>query len=314
MTETLFIIWSVLAAAVILALLGLLAAGELDRRRRRSRDRILRTKYLHVVVLALMSGEKAMPRFPLFRRAGTRRLLVETVAGVVGATYGLDAAPLRRIVAEYGLDEWLLRRVRRSRGYRRARHLALLAQLPADPSVAARAVRYARSRNPYVRFQALLVQLVADPSTALRLMSGYPALFTGCEVAEIMTVLRRGMLPIAYAPLLESADRNLRRVGLEIVRQFGIEEAEDRLLRIVAGDEVPALCDEALYALCSMRRPLTHEAVVRRIAAMEPARRKTLLRYMAAEGYSPGALEALFDRRERPYYESLVLSYKRMLA
>lgn len=52
-----------------------------------------------------------------------------------------------------------------------------------------------------------------------------------------MAVLRRGMLPIAYEPLIGSPSRNLRIVGLNIVRQFGIEEAERLLLRIVSGDE-----------------------------------------------------------------------------
>ena len=38
-------------------------------------------------------------------------------------------------------------------------------------------------------------------------------------------MLRRGLLPIAYEPLVGSPNRNLRMVGLGIVRQFGIEEA-----------------------------------------------------------------------------------------
>lgn len=313
MTETLFIIWSAVAAAATAVLLGLLAAGAL-RRRRRSRDAVLRTRYLQVVMMSLMSREASVPRLPLIRRAGARRLLAQTVGGVVGATYGLDIVPLRRIVAEYGVDEWLLRRIRRVSGFRRARYLALLAQLPSDADVVSRIARFARSRNPYVRFHALLVRLVADPSTALRLMAEYPSPFTSWEVSEIMSVLRRGMLPIAYEPLLTAPERNLRCIGLGIVRQFGIEEAERHLLRIVARDAVPELGCEALYALCSMRRPLTPELVSARIAALEPFRRKSLLRYMAAEGYSPAALEKLFDRQERPYYESLVLSYKRTLA
>lgn len=314
MTATLFIIWSALAAFVTAVLLALLAAGELRMRRCRSRDAVLRTKYLHIVLLALASGECLPPHFPLLRLSGARRLLAENIAGIVGATYGLDAASLRRIVAETGLDAWLLRRVGRARGYRRARLLALLAQLPSDAAVQARIVRYLRSRNPYTRFYALMAQLVSDPSTALRLMAEYPAPFTACEVAEIMTVLRRGMLPIAYEPLLESPDRNLRRVGLAIVRQFGVEEAEEHLLHIVAGDPDAELVREALYTLCSMRRPLEEPEVRDRIRVLPPDRRKALLRYMAAEGYSPAELQRVFCEHEQPYYESLVKSYKRSLS
>ena len=159
-----------------------------------------------------------------------------------------------------------------------------------------------------------MVRLEADPSTALRLMAEYPEPFSACEVGEIMAVLRRGMLPIAYEPLIGSPSRNLRIVGLNIVRQFGIEEAERLLLRIVSGDEDPELVREALYTLCALRRPLTRRAVSGRLSAMPPAERKALLRYVVAEGYSLGPLRRLLDERERPYYESLVQTYKRSLA
>ena len=205
-------------------------------------------------------------------------------------------------------------RRQRSRGYRRARCLLLLSRLPVGAAAADCAARYAASRNRYVRFQSLMVRLAADPSTALRLMAEYPEPFSACEVGEIMAVLRRGMLPIAYEPLIGSPSRNLRIVGLNIVRQFGIEEAERLLLRIVSGDEDPELVREALYTLCALRRPLTRRAVSGRLSAMPPTERKALLRYVVAEGYSPGPLRRLLDERERPYYESLVQTYKRSLA
>ena len=107
MTETLFMIYSAAAAAVTLWLLGGMAVGRMRRRRRRGRDAVLQRKYLHIVMLALFSGGEEAPRFPLLRRAGARRLLIETVGRLVAATYGLDPAPLRRIVVQYGLDGWL---------------------------------------------------------------------------------------------------------------------------------------------------------------------------------------------------------------
>ena len=115
MTETLLMLYTMFAAAGTFALLSLLGAVELRARRQRSRDAALRAKYLRIVMLYLLAGEGPAPRFPMIRRAGARLLLVETVAGLAGVTYGLDAAPLRRIVAEYGLDAWLLRRTARAR-------------------------------------------------------------------------------------------------------------------------------------------------------------------------------------------------------
>lgn len=312
--ERLYIIYSAAAATTAAVLLAVWLAGSLRAGRRRSRDAVLRNRYLHIFMLALVAGDRKTPRFPMIRRSGARLLLAEALAGVVSATYGLDPEPLRRIVLANGLDRWLLRRIGRSQGYRRARYLLLLAALPVSDEVAAKSARYIHSRNRYVRFCTLMTRLAADPSTALRLMSAYADPFTAGEVAEIMTLLRRGMLPIAYEPLVESPNRNLRMVGLGIVRQFGIEEAEPHLLRIAEQDEVAEVGREALYTLCSLRRPLTRREVIGRIRAMEPAERKTLLRHMAQEGYSPAALRKLFDEEERPYYESLVKSYKRCLA
>ena len=299
MTETLFMIYSAAAAAVTLWLLGGMAVGRLRRRRRRGRDAVLQRKYLHIVMLALFSGGEEAPRFPLLRRAGARRLLIETVGRLVAATYGLDPAPLRRIVVQYGLDGWLLRRIRFAQGYRRARYLMLLSRLPAGDDIGAEAARYMRSRNRYVRFYALMTQY------------DYP--FSACEVSEIMAMLRRGLLPIAYEPLVGSPNRNLRMVGLGIVRQFGIEEAERLLLAMVAREREPELGREALYTLCSMRCSLRRREVAGRIASMSRAERKALMRYMAREGYAPAVLRRLFGDRERPYYESLIHSYKRSL-
>ncbi|MFQ9210528.1 MAG: hypothetical protein ACLR3T_02965 [Alistipes finegoldii] len=175
-------------------------------------------------------------------------------------------------------------------GYRRARYLMLLSRLPAGDGIGAEAARYMRSRNRYVRFYALMTQLAAEPATSLRRMAEYDYPFSACEVSEIMAMLRRGLLPIAYEPLVGSPNRNLRMVGLGIVRQFGIEEAERLLLAMVAREKVPELGREALYTLCSMRCSLRRREVAGRIASMSRAERKALMRYMAREGYAPAVL------------------------
>lgn len=305
------IVLTLCAATVAAALVLVHAAERLRLRRRAGRDAVLRTRYLQTVLHACVCGAGPM-RFPLLGRPGTRRILAETLAGLGSVTCGLDAGPLRQAVAGCGLDRWLLRRARRCGGYRRARALALLARLPLDAAVAEEVRRYLVSRNRCVRFQALCVQLAADPSSALRRMGEYGHPFSAAEVAGVLALLRRGLLPIAYGPLLTSPKRNLRRVGLGIVRLFGIEEAEAQLLYLT-GAEDAELGREALYALCSMRRSLGRREVAFRIARMTLPERRSLLRYLAHEGYAPGALLRLFDAGERPYYEALVQSYKRSL-
>lgn len=241
-------------------------------------------------------------------------LLAETLAEAAVHASGFDCEALRRVAERYDLEHYLLRRIRLSGGYRRARLLNLLSRLPLHPETALRTARYARSRNPYVRFQTLLVRLATDPAHAEESLAAYPTAFSACQVAELMALLRRGMLQVAYRPLVTSDVRNLRTLGLAIVRQFGLETAEEELLRIAANDPTHTLGREAVYALCAMQRPLDRSEVVRCIRSMNRAGRKALLRFMAAEGYAAGALRQLFDPREQPYYESLVQSYKCTLA
>ncbi len=312
MMRTALVIYSAVAAVVWVGLFVLLLYGRLRIRRSRCRDAVLRRRYLQIVVAALLSEEPETPRFPMIGRAGSRLLLVETVAGVAAAICGPGQEPLQRIVAANDLETWLRRRIRRSAGFRRARWLALLAALP-EPSVgeADRAVERAlHSRNRHLRFQALAVRLAADPSMALRRIATYTGGFSEGEVAGIIALLRRGMLPIAYEPLLHSECSNLRRIGIAIVRQFGVEEAEGHLLRIVGADPVPELACGALYALCALRRPLNRTEVVGRIAAMDVGKRRALMRRMAREGYAAGAIASLLDVPMRSYYDSLVQSYK----
>lgn len=47
-------------------------------------------------------------------------------------------------------------------------------------------------------------------------------------------MLRQNVQPVDYEPLILSPNRNLRMLGLSVVWRFGIEDAEEILLRIVA--------------------------------------------------------------------------------
>lgn len=312
MMESLFRLYSVLAAVVALCLLGAALCVRL-RRRRGPWYEALEQKYLRMVVQALMSGSCCTPEFPLIGRSMARLLLAEVISGVVISTYGLDTGLLRRIVAGCGLDASLLRRARFAQGYRRAYYLSLLASLPVGEPAVLAVRRFGRSRNRYVRFYSLMTQLSYDPAMSLRLISEYPTPLSAYEISEIMALLRRGVLPVAYGPLVSSENRNLRALGLAIVRQYGIEEAERQLLRIVGEDGASELGREALFILCSLRRPLARRAVIRRVERMNRVERRALLRHMACEGYAPDALPRFFNAEERPYYESLVSSYKRHL-
>lgn len=308
--KPLLVIYTLLAAAAVVGTLAAMLAQRIAARRRTQWSRTLGRQYLRLALTALLSESGRTPRFPRAESSGARLVLAETLSRIAASTYGSDTALLHRMAEENGVVNELHRRARRTRGYRRAYYLALLSRIAAcDGDTAA---RYRSDRNRSVRFYALLTDIACNPSSAVRLLEGHPERFTPFELSEIMSVLRRGMLPIAYEPLIASDRPNLQAVGLTIVRLFGIERAEPHLLRIVdAEEEAPAR--EALYALCSMRRPLFRREVVRLIGRMRPAERRALLRYMALEGYSAKSLELLFRRDEQPYFEAWVASYKRRL-
>lgn len=311
--RTVFVVYAVLVAAATLALLGLAAWRTIASRRGRQRDEPLRLKYLRIVVSWLVCGKGTLPAFPMIRHRWARRLLCETVARLTVSTYGLDQAPLRRIVEAHHLDELLLDRARRARGCGRARRLLQLSGLPLDPAFSQRLEPFSHSRRRCVRFYTLLARLACDPRDALGLIADFGDPFTALELSEVIALLRRGMLPIAYEPLLAASETNFRLLGMAIVRQFGIEEAEDQLLAIAGNPACGDLASEALYTLCALHRPMNRPQVRACLSRMTPEERKSLLRYMAHEGYAVHALKTLFRGEERPYFESLVDSYKRTI-
>ena len=79
-----------------------------------------REKYLNSVLWMLFSGTEECAHCPEAMSSRDRRLIAEDIADLVDSTYGLDPAPLRRIVERQRLDVFLLRRIRRNGGYRRA--------------------------------------------------------------------------------------------------------------------------------------------------------------------------------------------------
>lgn len=96
------------------------------------RDAERREKYLNSVLWMLFSGTEECAHCPEAMSSRDRRLIAEDIADLVDSTYGLDPAPLRRIVERQRLDVFLLRRIRRNGGYRRAYYLHLLSRMPVD--------------------------------------------------------------------------------------------------------------------------------------------------------------------------------------
>ena len=237
------------------------------------------------------------------------RLIAEDIADLVDSTYGLDPAPLRRIVERQRLDVFLLRRIRRNGGYRRAYYLHLLSRMPVDEKTVRAVERYTHSRNRYVRFCALSVQMMADMSALSSKIDAYSHRLSYFELSEVLRMLRQNVQPVDYEPLILSPNRNLRMLGLSVVWRFGIEDAEEILLRIVAENR-PEESVGAMYVLCTLHSVITRPEVEKFVGGMNPVQRRVLLRYIARQGYSANALQVFIPEEEKRYYVSLVDSYK----
>ena len=207
------------------------------------------------------------------------------------------------------LDVFLLRRIRLNGGYRRAYYLHLLSRIPAEETVVQAVERYTHSRNRYVRFGALSVLLMSDMSSLSARIDAYSHRLSYFELSEVLRMLRQNVQPIDYEPLILSPNRNLRMLGLSVVWRFGIEDAEEILLRMVAENR-PEEAVSAMYILCTLHSVINRPEVAKFVAQMNPVQRRVLLRYIARQGYSENALQVFIPEEEKRYYVSLVDSYE----
>lgn len=200
-------------------------------------------------------------------------------------------------------------RIRRNGGYRRAYYLHLLSRMPVDEKTVRAVERYTHSRNRYVRFCALSVQMMADMSALSSKIDAYSHRLSYFELSEVLRMLRQNVQPVDYEPLILSPNRNLRMLGLSVVWRFGIEDAEEILLRIVAENRSEESVG-AMYVLCTLHSVITRPEVEKFVGGMNPVQRRVLLRYIARQGYSANALQVFIPEEEKRYYVSLVDSYK----
>ena len=309
--ELLYIVYCFLALAATAVIWADLArrriADALDRRL----NAPLYDRCLRMVVESDCTGDEVLP--PL-RSRRERMQLARVLSELADKTDVGQHACAERMVASYDLDRLLLDRARRSHGYRRAQWLLRLSRLNPRRTVAEQAARFLDSRNRYVRFHAMMCIVASDPLHAHRMVAAWDERLNSFEISQIIALVFRGRMPVACAPLLNSPHPNLRLLGIGIVRRIGAEETRPLLMKIAANDPDRAVAARAAYALCALHLPLDERAAIRALSRMSSADRKSLYRFMALEGYSVGALSALFREQERRYFETLVGSYKSTIA
>lgn len=270
-------------------------------------------QYMRIISAITLSNEGLPSKFPMLEHRCGREILARVLATAATSLYGADVTIIGRIATDNGIDKWLLRCIRHSRGFKRAYYISLLAMLPLTSEMARQINKYSNDTNRYVRFYTLLIRIINDSSSALRELAEYKEALNSFELGEIMVLLRRGLLPVACEPLLASASRNLRAVGINIAREFGIEETSPLLFDIAATDTDEEVSQAALYALVSMHSSLSNSCIVASVRNMSMPARHSLCRCLVREGYSVSVLEELFDHSDGQYAEHLVATYKRRI-
>ena len=242
-----------------------------------------------------------------------RMALAEAIYIVMTHTYYNDISPLRKIVEKSHLENFLWRRIRLYNGTYRARLLLLTSAIPLRKITAEMLSTHLRSKDDDIRISALTSMLAATPTTAIHTIAQMEFPLSPFDLARIIALLRRGILPIAYEPLLSSENRNLRMLGLSIVRNFGIESAERRLHQIISTERDTEIITHTLYTLASLGRSLSHTRIRERLASMTATKRMELCRHLCIEGYSLGSVKTLFNDSEVNYAERVINSFKRQL-
>ncbi len=264
-------------------------------------------------ITKLLLDEQYRTIYPQADSKEQKMALAEAMFIVLCHTYGSDLTPIRRVAEENRLDRYILGQITRRTGRQHSYMLTLMSAIPSDSHIAPFVQPFLSSPDPAVRSSALLTLLAAAPSRAISTIASLPYRLRHSDIVRIITLLRRGILPIAYEPLLASRNTNLQLLGIAIVRTFGLTIAERQLLQIITSSSEPSITREALYTLASIGGSLHRKSIRHRIHSLPPALRKELCRHLTREGYSPSTMRTIFPPDEAAYSEALTESYKRNL-
>lgn len=299
-------IYSIVVMLLSLIMCGIALLCHTDQRRKE------RNLYIAQIVHLLLQEEPSPDKIRA-RTPSERMALSQAIYVVMSHTYGCDRELIHQIAQANDLEHFLLRRAFSAHGVRLAQLLMMVGCLHSHSEGIARLSHHIHSRDNDIRISALTALLAGNPAIAIRTIAAIEFALTPFDIARIIALLRRGLLPIAYEPLLINANRNLRMLGLAIVRSFGIEVAERHLHHIIHTESNHSVVSESIYTLASLRRPLHHARIRERVTAMPQSERKEFCRHLTAEGYSFGAIRSLFNEAESRYAECLINSYKRAI-
>ena len=275
-----------------------------------AKRKILTTAYIHQISeqLSRQSSQKIIALNRLEKRS-----LLDALHFVMAHSYGVDLREICKIIYDNELDSFISSNTSRNHSsIARAEALLLLSYLPHNYDFS-QFKHLLNSQDSDLRRAALLATLACNPSMAISTISKLRYRLSSIDIAHIVALLRRNLIPIACEPLLKSENQNLILLGMALIRNFGISIADRELHTIIAEHSDHRIIHEAIYTLCFMHTTLHAERLHRGIRAITPSARKSLCRFLSAEGYSIEAIQQLTTPSEHATAQRFNLSHKRLL-
>ncbi len=299
-----------IAVSMLAVSVGLLSARERRASVRRRRWHAVCEPVALRIIMRTLAGcamRDVRVRIPDMPRKG----LADTLLYLYITTCNVDRRAMSLLAEAYGAEHIIGRLSPFAGGYRRAERLLVLACLPTGrriPHCRRGAARSACSASRSVCFHTLMAEMSRTPALSEYLVESCPLSLSTAEIAQIVAMLHRGAIALDYRRLLRSANRNLRMVGIAVVRHFSIDAACGELLDMAAADPDTAVCCEALMTLCATGGDMAFHGVADRVQSLSAAERRRLCRCAVVNGRGLDAVASLFG--ERAYAESLIESYK----
>lgn len=298
----------IIVSLLIAAAYSIATILALHARRKKQRLKQLSNSYLQQII-AMQGGEGKVNA----RSTSERMALAQALHSIMSHTYSTPTENTKAIARNNRLEELILNKLRHANNEEKARLLNILSSIPISTRATDIISKYLHSANRHIRIAAIIATIAASPTKAIRIIADLPFSLKPYDTSRIIALLRRGLLPIAYEPLLMSDNHNLLMLGIAITHNFGIDIADKHLHNIILRQPNRQIVREAIYTLATLGRPLGRHHIREQLAAMSPNIRRELCHHLSCEGYSLSALSVIFSESEILHAEPLINSYKRSL-
>ncbi len=295
--------------AIILSLL-IASAGSIALSRYNSAKHRRLRRYYIAQILSGGTLERYIAQIDTIKSNSARIIAAEAIAYLSSIIYRIDESPLLELSRALELERFLIARASKGSLFARIDSLLLLSQIPTQSIIADDIEQFRDDKNRMVRFLAMMCLINAESNNITHHIAAYKERLTPLEVSYIVETLRRGTITVAYQPLLTSQSHNLNIVGLALVSHFGIESASDMVASLVEQSTSHQVRAMAIDTLTSMHLPIAIPALRHYITTLRRPQRYSLLRHIAAAGYSEQSIKAIVTSDESQYYHSIVNSYK----